>query len=241
MASWMVHLRLADNLLEWIDGLDAEQFGIGNVAPDSGIPDETWRRFTPPPDVSHFHASREAAFPSQDLEFYRRYLSRVVRGDDPQRFSFLLGYFFHLVTDNLWTVKIDQPTRVRYAYEFEGDAEFIWEVKRDWYGLDFLYVRRHPEAFFWQSFLDSHYTKDYLDFMPVKAVQERIAHIKDFYRRQDEKTAALLGRPFKYLTQVKMDTFVEKTTERLEQIYTLLWEENPQITKEYASALEVPE
>lgn len=240
MASWMVHLRLADNLLDSIDGLDAAQFGIGNVAPDSGIPDESWQRVTPPPDVSHFHASRGAAFPSQDLEFYRHYLSMIVPGEDPPRFSFLLGYFFHLVTDNLWTVKIDRPTRVRYAFEFERDPEFIWEVRRDWYGLDFGYARSHPGAFFWRVFLDSHYAKDHIDLMPVKAVQERIAYIKDFYRRQDEKTEALLRRPFKYLTQDKMDTFVEKTTARLEQIYTLLWEENPHITEEYASALEVP-
>lgn len=240
MASWMVHLRLADNLLEWIDGLDAEQFGIGNVAPDSGILDESVPRFTPPQKVSHFHASREAAFPSQDLEFYRRYLSAVVPGEDPRRFSFLLGYFCHLVTDNLWTVKIDQPTRVRYAYEFERDAEFIWEVRRDWYGLDFRYARSHPEAFYWRAFLDSQYTNDYLDFMPVKAVRQRIAYIKDFYQRDDEKTRALVRRPFEYLTREKMDVFVEKTTERLEQIYALLWKGDPDALKDCASALEVP-
>lgn len=240
MASWMVHLRLADNLLDLINDLDAELFGIGNVAPDSGMPDEAWQSFTPPPEVSHFHASREAAFPSQDLKFYRRYLSETEPEDDPHRFSFLLGYFFHLLTDNLWAVKIDQPTRVRYAYEFERDAEFIWEVKRDWYGLDFRYVRSHPEAFFWRVFVDSHYKVDYLNFMPVKAVQERVAYIKDFYQRDDEKTEALLERPFEFLTQDKMDTFIEKTTERLQQIYTLLWEEDYQVSEEYASSLEVP-
>jgi hypothetical protein len=240
MASWMVHLRLADNLLDLIHGLDAEQFGIGSVAPDSGLPDEALQRFTPPPEVSHFQASREAAFPSQDLEFCRRYLSTVVPGDDPLRFSFLLGYFFHLLTDNLWTVIIDQPTRVRYAYEFERDAEFIWEVRRDWYGLDFRYALSYPGAFFWRTFLDSHYTQDYLDFMPVRAVQERIAYIKDFYQRKDQKTEALLRRPFEYLNEEKMDVFIEKTTERLEQIYVLLWEENPDAFDEYASALEIP-
>jgi hypothetical protein len=48
-----VHLRLAENLLEMIDGLDGRSFAIGNIAPDSGIPDEKWESFEPPKEVSH--------------------------------------------------------------------------------------------------------------------------------------------------------------------------------------------
>jgi energy-converting hydrogenase Eha subunit F len=40
MATWIAHLRLAENLLEKIEGLDAAWFAIGSIAPDSGIPDE---------------------------------------------------------------------------------------------------------------------------------------------------------------------------------------------------------
>jgi hypothetical protein len=46
MATWIAHLRLAENLLERIPGLDEAQFAIGNVAPDSGIPDENGRNST---------------------------------------------------------------------------------------------------------------------------------------------------------------------------------------------------
>jgi len=45
MASWIVHLRIAELLLGMIDGLDAPYFAIGNIAPDSGIPDENWENF----------------------------------------------------------------------------------------------------------------------------------------------------------------------------------------------------
>jgi hypothetical protein len=241
MASWMVHLRLADNLLGLIDGLDEAQFGIGNIAPDSGIPDEKWESFSPPPRMSHFYAEKEAAFPSQDLEFYRRYLQELQWPNDrPQRYSFRLGYFFHLVTDNLWHVKIDQPTRVRYPFRYESDPDFIWEVKRDWYGLDFIFARNHPDTFFWRVFIESEYTEDYLDFMPVEAVAQRIQYVKDFYQREDEKVAALYKRRFKFLTKEKMDNFVEKTTERLHQIYGLLWGQKQAYAEEYNSALEIP-
>lgn len=38
MATWIVHLRLAERLLPLIQGLDEAYFAIGSVAPDSGIP-----------------------------------------------------------------------------------------------------------------------------------------------------------------------------------------------------------
>ena len=54
MASWMVHLRVADELLKQIENLDAQAFVMGNIAPDSGVPNEDWTVFQPPKDVSHF-------------------------------------------------------------------------------------------------------------------------------------------------------------------------------------------
>ena len=94
MATWITHLRLAENLLTMIGGLDAHQFAIGNIAPDSGIPDEKWEKFDPPSQVTHFRISDHAHWPSADLEFYRRYLISLDQAEDKARFSFLLGYFF---------------------------------------------------------------------------------------------------------------------------------------------------
>ena len=48
MATWIVHLRIAEALLARRPELDAGQFAIGSVAPDSGLPDEKWENFTPP-------------------------------------------------------------------------------------------------------------------------------------------------------------------------------------------------
>jgi hypothetical protein len=57
MASWIVHLRIADNLLNLIEGLEPVYFAIGNVATDSGIPDENWENFDPPAELLHFQKS----------------------------------------------------------------------------------------------------------------------------------------------------------------------------------------
>ena len=42
MASWMVHLRIADKLLELLKDIDETAFVMGNIAPDSGVPNEDW-------------------------------------------------------------------------------------------------------------------------------------------------------------------------------------------------------
>lgn len=36
MASWMVHLRIGDILLDHLPDLEATEFVVGNIAPDSG-------------------------------------------------------------------------------------------------------------------------------------------------------------------------------------------------------------
>ncbi len=224
MATWIVHLRIAEILLGQIEHLDPAEFAIGNIAPDSGVPDEKWEKFEPPAEVLHFGASKTGSWQIADLDFYRRYLQNSTwPSDDIQRFSFLLGYFFHLLTDNLWNSKITKDTQTKFASDFEADPDFGWEVKRDWYGLDFIYLRAHPESLFQRVFLDCEYTRDYLDFLPVEGVEQRIAYIKEFYQRQDEKIQALLERPYIYLSETTMNTFVNEAAQRLYQIFEYLW------------------
>ena len=54
MASWMIHLRVADLLLDRIPDLDETAFVMGNIAPDSGTVSPDWSQYFPPKSVSHF-------------------------------------------------------------------------------------------------------------------------------------------------------------------------------------------
>jgi hypothetical protein len=108
MATWIVHFRLAGNLLQMIDKLDESDFAIGNIAPDSGIPDENWENFNPSPEVLHFKSDVHVPFEFADLDFYHQYLLPMQKtAVDAKRFSFLLGFFFRLVVDNLWTLDFE--------------------------------------------------------------------------------------------------------------------------------------
>ncbi len=224
MATWIAHLRIAENLLNigetgGLEGLDPRQFAIGNVGPDSGIPDEKWEKFNPSTEITHFRTGKEARYPIADLKFYHRYLADRSKVSDPRRSSFLLGYFTHLVTDNLWHERISAPGMKLFADRVAKDRSFVWEVKRDWYGLDFLYVRSHPDCLFWQVFLDCEYTEEYLDYLPKEAICRNLAHIKTFYQRTDDEIEKwYIQMPGIYLTAQVMDSFVEESTQVLSGI-----------------------
>jgi hypothetical protein len=222
MATWIGHLRLAENLLGLIDGLDAEQFVVGNLAPDSGLPDEKWERFDPPPEITHFKESGEDDAQIQDLRFFDEYLASNNVRREVAEFSFLLGYFFHLVTDRYWYLEIGQPTMERYSRQFEEDTDFIWEVKRDWYGLDHIYLREHPDSLFFGDFQIYEYRGNYLDFLATEAIQDRIDEVRTVYQRDDERPRSLIERPFIYLSKAEMDRFIATATDHLKRIHQFL-------------------
>ena len=242
MASWIVHLRIADRLLDEIPGLDAAQFAIGNVAPDSGVPDEKWETFDPPGEVTHYQTPESSGKVKvlHDLRFYREHMAgKVQQEEDPERFSFLLGYFFHLVTDNLWSARIAQPTHKRFRQEFERDPDFIWDVKKDWYGLDFTYVRSHPESLFWTVFINARYDQDYLDVFPPGAIMDKLAYIREFYQRTDAKVGESLRLSQNiYLNEAEMALFVDGAYRDLLRIYQAIWERG-ELLERMESAVEM--
>jgi len=223
MATWIVHLRLAENLLELIPNLDVGQFTIGNIAPDSGIPDKDWETFDPPPNVTHFLSPEREWVGSADLAFYRKYLEGISPQRDTARFSFRLGYFSHLLTDNLWRKNIYHPFRERYAEKIDADPKFVSKMKKDWYGLDLVYVRDHPECIFWRVFLDAEPDACDLEFLPIKAVNQQLSYIKNFYKEYEKEINEFYFPPYIYLTQKEVDKFVDQTTQRLHRVYQALW------------------
>ena len=234
MATWIVHLRIAENLLAHIPALDAAQFAIGNVAPDSGLPDEKWEKFEPPPKVTHFKRSDSVHKDLADLDFYRGYLA-LVSPQDVLRFSFRLGYFFHLITDNLWSDLVGKPTMEKYAEQFAANKDFIWEVKEDWYGHDHLYIRSHPDCLFWRVLLNAEPVEMDLDFLPLSALLHQLNHIKTYYQRRDAEVEKMCSRPMIYLSADRMDAFVLEATHRIQRIYHALWPVPPVLDDRHTS------
>lgn len=115
MGTWISHLRIAENLFAAIPGLDETAFTCGSLSPDSGVPNMDWSVFDPPKEVTHFLQPGEDEGRIKDLEFHRLYLAGLSLDDAPARYSFVLGYFFHLRCDNLWSKWIVSTSKVAYA------------------------------------------------------------------------------------------------------------------------------
>lgn len=54
MASWMIHLRVAQQLYRQINIESVNGFVLGNIAPDCAIPSKDDSGFIPDAAVSHF-------------------------------------------------------------------------------------------------------------------------------------------------------------------------------------------
>lgn len=209
MASWMVHLRIADILLERFEALENTEFVIGNIAPDSGVPSSDWSYYTPSTEISHFkNAQKEIRIEKYTGQYFteemREHYSR-------KQYSFYLGYLAHLLTDILWHEKISLPCIQLHKEEAEADKQaFLWKMKADWYDLDFLYLSRHPALRAFQIYRDAAgFRNTYMDIFAEDAFDSRREYIIGFYRGKREN----LDREYPFLNEQRMDCFVAETAE----------------------------
>jgi hypothetical protein len=212
MGTWIYHLRVAENILSHLPGLDEVTFAFGNLAPDSGLPNADWTEFDPPKEVTHFLKRGEGEYAINDLIFYEQYLAGIWPEDDLQLYSFRLGYFFHLICDLMWARCVAKATERDFKEQFDQNRKETWEmVKDDWYGLDQLYVRDHPESIFWRVILSSPDPPSYLPFIKDEALHQQYAHIRKYYSQQEDQW--FLSLPYHYLNEKTMSRIVNDSLE----------------------------
>ena len=220
MGTWICHLRIAEKMLIELPELDEVAFAFGNLAPDSGLPNADWTQFDPPKDVTHFLRPGEVNEGLiDDLRFYRQHLADLRPNHDRTRHSFALGYFAHLLCDNLWARRIVGPSQHAYADLFARRGENGWgDLKDDWYGLDQRFVRDQRDCLFWRVFLPAPNPPPYLPFIPEAALHQRLDYIRKFYSQPDP--AWVLDRPYPYLNEATMTRFVDDATSAILEIYS---------------------
>ncbi len=216
MASWMVHLRVADKLLEKIEGLEDSSFILGNIAPDSGVPNEDWSVFSPPGNVTHYRTKPEdKTFIDIDKYTEDYFTKEKIKGYSPKEYSFFLGYYTHLLTDIEWTrmVHSEGVNEENAKKENMSLSDFIWKNKEDWYDLDFLYLEQHPDfrAFdIYESTEDI--TNVFMKEFAEDAFENRREYICGYYRSNNHGN---LHREYKYLTKERSDRFVDETVQKI--------------------------
>lgn len=215
MASWMVHLRIADQLLDILPGIAAQPFVMGNIAPDSGVPNEDWSRYVPDKKTSHYQKlgpDGEKYISLQDYQNeYFTPKQQAAYSDD--QYSFFLGYLTHLMTDQLWLDEIFYPCGKKHPGEFYGDRmALIRKMKADWYDLDFLYLKKNPDPRAFRIYAEAEgFVNRYMPVFAPDALDNRRRYIVDFYR----SGRTLTDREYPYLTEAQMDAFVARTAQSI--------------------------
>lgn len=228
MASWMIHFRIAEALLTSPVFGDSDNsamltaFVMGNIAPDSGVPNPSGVGYTPNKDTSHFMRLFDSGVRDRcDPHAYAaQWLIPALHDHDAVAAAFHLGYLSHLVTDNAWIREIVLPAKERYAYlrlennveTPEAVARFYAFLKKDWYDMDFLYIKHHPALSAYRIFLTAPYFKNrFLPFFPEDAFEARRAEIVQFYRRGME----CVTERETYLSKAELDGFVHAVREEI--------------------------
>ena len=228
MASWMIHFRVAQALLDGDafgacpeGGRVAAAFVMGNIAPDSGVPTSDGRGYVPDKNTSHFMRRFEGVPVGQNPErcdprlFAEEWLAPAIQRRDGVAAAFYGGYLCHLVTDNAWVRDFIYPAKERFAHlrltdgveTPEGVARFYAFLKKDWYDMDFLYIKRHPDLPAYRTFLTAPYFENrFLPFFPPDAFEAKRGEIEAFYRRG----AAEVAERETYMTEGELEAFVRR-------------------------------
>ena len=213
MASWMVHLRIADELLKHISNIDETAFVMGNIAPDSGVPSEDWKEYYPPKQVSHFKTKNgDEIFFDLDAYCNKYFNENLIKEYSLKEFSFFLGYYVHLLTDVQWTKTVYIDLVTSHPQEVSEDKnKLIWAAKGDWYDLDFLYLEQHPDFKAFSIYENAvNYDNSFMDLFSKDAFENRRQYICGFYHSDNHGE---LHREYTYLTPEQADQFVITTVQ----------------------------
>ncbi|MBZ9687447.1 zinc dependent phospholipase C family protein [Clostridium estertheticum] len=212
MATWIAHLRVAEKILKKGYNFEPTPFLVGNIGPDSGVPNEDWSNFNPPKKITHWEGQDKKI---NAQSFFDKYLNNNVIGESNELFSFKIGYFVHLLTDIEWSKLFDQKKReFLYKEGLEKDQNFIWTIKKDWYGLDFIYLQNNPQSIFNTLFKNITKVPDYLDYFPAGAFEAQVKYINEFYLGENSETKD----NFIYLIEEEMDNFIYSATKIIDNI-----------------------
>jgi len=213
MATWISHLLIADYFLERIPKESHVDFIVGNLGPDSGVPNEDWSSFTPSTATSHLRRIEIPNRHEKEIDFngfYNKYLYHNSEG-----FYFYLGYYIHLFSDYYWGQLIYLPKYSKLQNEMNNNPQLIWEIKKDWYDLDFEYLNTYASFKAFSLFKEiKEYRNLYLDYFPENAFTKQILYIQDFYNKKKD----LQGKEYKYLIKEEVEYYINVVCKEIESI-----------------------
>ncbi|KRE91144.1 hypothetical protein ASG89_34455 [Paenibacillus sp. Soil766] len=208
MATWVTHFRIAEELIKRGLPVSILDFLVGNIGPDCGLVNEDGK-FTPPKQVTHFMEGREV----RSELFFQQYELNKLDMTSAQG-SYYLGYYLHLITDEEW-IKLTQVKKNEQVHQaIIGTPEYNHLVKRDWYWLDFKYLRQNRNHIFWTVFRNIQGYSEYLPFFSAGQTFQQIQNITNFYCN----TEVPEDYDPVYMKEAEVDDFVQGTVNKIQEV-----------------------
>jgi len=206
MATWLAHMRIAEFFMNIDSQLNCIDFLVGNIAPDCGVPNENWSKFTPEKHITHWQLDGK----NIDAEnFKETYIVKNGNG-----FSFYLGYYFHLLTDIAFSRYFKKVTE-----QIRTDVDLRRKVIQDYLNQDFIYLQNNPNSVFYTTFSKiKEFDNNYLDFFSKDAFTSRIHHITNNYLAESTHTVC----EFPIIYKLNLDLFVNDTIIFLQEVHNII-------------------
>lgn len=210
MATWIVHLRIADRLIEKYNINHKKEFVVGSVSPDCGYGvKDSFGEFTPPPEITHW-APGGVKKHCRYKDFYNEYLSDKEKNSD---YYFYLAYYIHLLTDIMWSSFIYLPTTIKYADEYKKNPHYLKTIKQDWYDLDFRFLAGTPDFSAYEILKECRKIKDYLPYYEKNQLSSQVSYIADYY---SDSSSRNIDRDYPFLNEDDVNEFINCVSEIIE-------------------------
>ncbi|MDE6635903.1 MAG: zinc dependent phospholipase C family protein [Lachnospiraceae bacterium] len=231
MATWVTHLMIADGVLDKVSGLDKRGFCVGNIAPDCNVENGDWTDYTPSREVTHW-MSGERKTASDCDRFYKEYIENRLCGiKTDEEYSFLMGYYSHLIADAEFQRFVRDENRVASAWKrIKGHSVLMekssgmpqnWDsVKilidnndrmKDIYSIEADYLEQHPESGYFTEILKLATFPDYIDYLPKGAIVRKI-NVMGYIPKKEISTypyIAMSKEEYKYFVDKAIKLIIE--------------------------------
>lgn len=225
MASWVSHCMIADGVLKVFPDLCRHEFCVGNIAPDCNVENEDWTRFTPSREVTHWMQGERKKVSDCDAFCEKYILMRKDKIQSTEEYSFLLGYYAHLITDAAFQAMIRNEDRLKAVWmRIKSDEELsvssygmdeTWDsVKRliskknrdrEIYALEAEYLKDHPNSCYLTEILPLKSFPDYIDYLPKGCIVRKIG-VMGYLPKIDKSMNKFIS-----ISQQEYVKFVEET------------------------------
>lgn len=140
MATWVMHLRVAEKVKKYLGEVDETAYYVGSIAPDSGRMVDNFT-YSPPKDVSHWKRD-DVSYEQRFIDNYAFFEKYGKNETDPVKRSLFLGYYVHILTDTVFVRDIIQPFMDKHDGPFWRAN--IDKIRAGWYELDFRFLVANP-------------------------------------------------------------------------------------------------